>query len=96
MTRMPRSTDEHGIRVPESVAAPIWNHAVFTFGATTAGSYQMVMNVGNIGNEVYASASFFSGHSISPNPVTPEAGTLPLVGTGVLGLAGAVCRKINI
>ena len=72
-----------------------WNRAVFTFDATTAGRYQMVMNVGNVGDEIYSSALFFSGYSISPNPVTPEPGTLLLLGSGVLGIAGVVRRKLS-
>ena len=93
----PNATQFGPLRYPGNAigGSSDWNHAVFTFDATTAGSYQMVMNVGNVGDEIYSSALFFSGYSISPNPVTPEPGTLLLLGSGALGLAGMVRRKIG-
>lgn len=74
-----------------------WNHAVYTFNSTTAGSYQMVMSVANVNDEVYSSALFFTGSSINSNPVAtaPEPSTLLLLGSSALGLAGILRRKIS-
>ena len=48
------------------------NHAVFTFNDTNIGSYRMVMNVANVGDEIYSSALFFAGASISGGePIEP-------------------------
>jgi hypothetical protein len=93
----PNATQFGSLRYPGDAigGSSDWNHAVFTFDPTTAGSYQLVMNVGNVGDEVYSSALFFSGYSISPNPVTPEPGTLLLLGSGALGIAGAVRRRLG-
>ena len=91
-------------RYPGEVSGPYtggssdWNHAVFTFDGQSAGTYRMVMNVSNVGDEIYSSALFFTGASFTGgSPVeppegeedVPEPGTLALLGSGLLVLAGA-------
>lgn len=70
-----------------------WVNAVFTFDATDAGSYQLVMNVANVGDEIYSSALFFNGQSISSGVITPEPATWSLVGLGLVGFLVRRRRK---
>jgi hypothetical protein len=102
----PDATVYGPVRYPDSPPPPgavggssDWNHAVFTFDTSSAGSYRMVMNVANVGDEIYSSALFFAGASISGgDPIEPaetdataEPGTLALFGSGLIAV-GAMLR----
>lgn len=76
-----------------------WVHAAFTFDAQSEGSYRMVMNVANVGDEIYSSALFFAGASFEGgSPVeppededddhdhVPEPGSIGLIAAGLVGL----------
>ena|SRR5712691_10447232 len=70
-----------------------WEHAVFTFDPSMAGSYQLEMTVANVGDTAFASALFFTGDSISSAVVAPpavsavpEPSTWLLLAPGSLGL----------
>jgi len=104
----PDATVYGPVRYPDSPPLPgapggssDWNHAVFTFDQTTVGQYRMVMNVANVGDEIYSSALFFSGASISGgDPVepaeieaVPEPVTVALVGIGLVCLGSIRRRK---
>ncbi len=70
-----------------------WEHAVFTFDASTAGSYQLEMTVANVGATDVASALFFASDSISIAVVVPEPSTWFLLATGLVGLLGYGWRR---
>ena len=70
-----------------------WEHAVFTFDASTAGSYQLEMTVANVGATDVASALFFASDSISSAVVVPEPSTWFLLATGLVGLLGYGWRR---
>lgn len=74
-----------------------WINALFTFDATNAGTYQLEMNVANVGDTIYSSALFFAGASISPTPVVtaaePSTWLLMLSGLVGFGLFGALGRR---
>jgi PEP-CTERM motif-containing protein len=69
-----------------------WVDATFNFDALTAGTYELVMAVGNVGDEVYSSGLLFGGQSITggspaedPEDV-PEPGTITLLGIAMVAL----------
>jgi len=62
-------------------------------GGDPGGSYQLVMNVANVGDEIYSSALFFNGQSISSGVITPEPATWSLVGLGLVGFLVRRRRK---
>ena len=69
-----------------------WVDATFNFDALTAGTYELVMAVGNVGDEVYSTGLLFGGQSITggspaedPEDV-PEPGTVTLLGIAVVAL----------
>jgi hypothetical protein len=69
-----------------------WEHAVFTFDASTAGSYKLEMTVANFGFSDVASALFFASDSISSAAV-PEPSTWLLLATGLVGLLSYGWRR---
>ena len=72
-----------------------WVDATFNFDGSTAGTYELVMAVGNVGDEVYSTGLLFAGSSITggdPAEDVPEPGSLPMLGAGLLGL-GFVSRR---
>ena len=67
-----------------------WTQFNATFLAPVSGSYITVENV-NIGDY-----SFVDNFSLAGSTSTPEPSALFLLGTGVVGLAGVLRRKINL
>lgn len=72
-----------------------WMNAVFNFDATTAGRYELVMAVGNVGDEIYSTGLLFSGNSITGgNPAeVPEPLPLSMFGVGLTGLLALSRRR---
>lgn len=75
-----------------------WVDATFNFDALTAGTYELVMAVGNVGDEVYSTGLLFGGQSITggspaedPEDV-PEPGTITLLGIALMVLCATGCR----
>jgi len=75
-----------------------WVNADFTFDPSTIGTYELVLAVANVGDEIYSSGMLFAGGSVKgddPNlPSIPEPGTMLLFGVGLAGLVlGKQIRK---
>jgi len=67
-----------------------WTQFNTTFSAPVSGSYITVENV-NIGDY-----SFVDNFSLAGSTSVPEPSAILLLGTGVVGLAGVLRRKINL
>jgi len=94
----PNATQYGPTRFPDTGkpgGATPWVDADFTFDATDAGSYELVMAASNVGDDSYSSGLLFTGQSITGGGVivaAPEPGTLTLFGAALAGL-GAVRRR---
>jgi hypothetical protein len=76
-----------------------WIGATFNFDGSTAGTYELIMAAGNVGDEIYSSGLLFAGSSITggspaedPEDV-PEPASLPMLGAGLLALGFVSWRR---
>jgi PEP-CTERM motif-containing protein len=67
-----------------------WTQSIFTFTGT--GSDTLTVEAQTNPSEWYADDFVVTG----PRSATPEPGSLMLFGTGIMGLAGVLRRKINL
>ncbi len=73
-----------------------WVDATFNFDTVTAGTYELVMAVGNVGDEVYSTGLLFGGQSItggSPAEDVPEPQAIALVGFAIIAFGLTAHRR---
>jgi hypothetical protein len=68
-----------------------WVNAIFNFDSSTEGTYELIMAVGNVGDEIYSTGLLFAGSSITGGDPAeddtseiPEPGSLSLLAAGLL------------